>query len=439
MGDDLSSKTALVIDQGLCGEVARRLARDFGKVKYYRHWEDNLPVAASFAVGNGFPEVERIKYLFEHIDSADLIVFPDVFHPDWQIEFEKRGKRVWGSRYACRLETDRIYFKKTLKDVKLPVNPFTVVKGVEALIEHCKEHEDCWIKISEYRGDGETWHHKNYRLSQCKLDALRYWYGPLGTRIQFIVEPTVDTEIEVAYDGFSIHGQYPKMGIQGYEVKDKSYIATFQKCADMPEQVQAVNEAIAPILKKHRYANWWGTEIRVDDQGTGFFTDATTRFPMPPGELTLEAISNISEVFWHGAVGDMVELEIEKPFAVQAEIYSHVAYENWLPLEIPDKIKRWVKFIMGTNPNGPYIAPERDRAPNPSVYEPIGSVVALGDTIEEAIATLKEHAAQLDGFDIDIKLDALAENLQVIHAAEEQGIEFTSDTVPEPSVVLESE
>lgn len=436
--DDLSNKTALVYDCGLCVELALRLAREggFGRVLYFMDWKQNLPVSAKAIVGDGFDEIERVHDFFDAVPDTDIFIFPDVMNGDLQLHLEGLGKRVWGSRRAEKYELRRSLFKETLKEVGLPVNPYEVIVGIRALREYLKSHDDQWVKISTYRGDGETWHHKNYRLSSAKLDALQYWYGPVADRISFMVEEELETDTEVAYDGFSIHGQYPKLGIQGYEAKNEAYIATLMEYGEMPDQVRMVNEAFAPVLKRERYANMWGTEIRVLD-GVGYFTDATTRFPLPPGEIELELFSNLPQIMWHGSVGDLVEIEPAAKFAAQVMLYSRWAGENWQPMDIPDDARRWVKLMISSNPDGPYVCPEHKRNPLPSVNEEIGSVVGLGDTIEDAIEAVGRNLEGVGGFDVDVSLEPLATCLKSIHSAEDNGMEFTPQPVPEPAVILE--
>lgn len=436
MAEDLSNLCAVVFDAGLFAELAIRLAREkdgFGKVYYYREWKENLPVSCKMVVGDGFTPVKRVKHFHDILPEADIAIFPDVMEGDRQQFLEDIGIPVWGAKRAEDLELDRVLFKDTVKEVGLPVGPFKVIEGLTKLREHLKKHEDLWIKISWFRGDSETWHHKNYFLSQPKLDALQYWYGPTAEEITFVVEETIPTEIEVAYDGPCVHGQFPSRAIHGYESKDKAYIAHLQKYDEMPKQVRYVNECFAPLLKRAKYAQMWGTEIRVDTEGQPFFTDATTRFPLPPGFIQLELFGNLPEIIWKGANGEFVDIKSDYEFACEVILWSRWAFDNWEPVIIPKKVRQWTKLIMPCQMGSDefYICPGRERKPNPSVSEEIGSVIGLGNTIEEAAAHLKENLDEVQGYDAHGSIDALNDCLKSIHAAQEQGIEFCKQEVPE--------
>jgi len=69
-------------------------------------------------------------------------------------------------------------------------------------------------------------------------------------------------------------------------------------------------------------------------------------------------------------------------------------------------------------------------------HDQIGVVVALGDTIEEAIDNVKDYCSQVMGFDTDEQIDALQECLRRIHEGEKEGIDFKAE-VPEPASVAE--
>jgi hypothetical protein len=66
----------------------------------------------------------------------------------------------------------------------------------------------------------------------------------------------------------------------------------------------------------------------------------------------------------------------------------------------------------------------------------VGAVVALGDSIEEAIDLVKERCELVMGFDLEYKLESLMEVLQRIKAGEKEGVDFQAE-VPEPEIILE--
>ena len=238
------------------------------------------------------------------------------------------------------------------------------------------------------------------------------------------------TNIEVGYDGFCIDGEFPAFGIQGYEVKDKSLIASVQKYEDMPEEITIVNKVLSPILKEYRYRNFWSTEIRVND-GDSYLIDPCCRCPSPCTEIQMELWENLGEILWHGANGETVDQEVEAQFGVEAIIDHNGDEHGWRTIEVPDEIRRWVKLYNVCKVDGTYAIP-----PFPHSCDAIGAIVGIGDTIPEAIESLKEHVEALKDQPISVKVESLYDALEDIQGAEKKGIEFSDQPVPEPESVL---
>jgi hypothetical protein len=183
--DDISEKCCLVYDYGANLSLARRLAREFGRVLYFRPWKESEPKTSNLAVGDGFPDIERVRHFWQGVQAADLVCFPDLYDGDLQIELERQGKRVWGSRMAERLEYDRPHFLKTLQKVGLPCVEHTIITGVSNLEAylHESENENQWVKVN-LRGDDETWHHETWEGSRAKLRAMHHQYDAPGSESQ---------------------------------------------------------------------------------------------------------------------------------------------------------------------------------------------------------------------------------------------------------------
>ena len=78
------------------------------------------------------------------------------------------------------------------------------------------------------------------------------------------------------------------------------------------------------------------------------------------------------------------------------------------------------------------------RPPFPWSHATIGSVLGCGDTIEDALAMLREKAKPLEAQGLTVHTEALAEGLAAIQKEEKAGIEFTDQAVPEPAAALET-
>ena len=442
---DLSSLTCCVYDDGYNIALARRLAREFGRVRYFKQWKGTEPESVRLAVGSGYDDIERVGQFSDIINSTDLFVFPDIYDGDLQHDLEMRGKRVWGSRRAEKLEYDRALFLKTVEKVGLPVPDYEICEGIDELERFLSVNENQWVKVN-LRGDDETWHHVKWEWTERKIEAMRHRYGPIGNDITFTVVAHIDSTTEAAYDGFLVTSptgvvQFSDIGFLGYEVKNLSHILRAIPYEDFPDAVREVNDLFGPELAARYMRSAFGTEIKiVEDKGGGgqknYFLDATCRQPSPPGEIIMEQVTNLGEFFYHGAEGDLVPLEIEEEYGVQVELYSDCSKTNWCPIEFPPELERWVKltrccFRDGIN----QIIPETDVTSSPEGHERIGSVVALGKSIEEAIDNVKEYCGEVEGASVTAEVESLAEALRRIAEGEEQGIPFSNE-VPEPEIVI---
>lgn len=444
MDESLQSKTVLVYDHGNYVETAIRLTREFGRVLYFKPWKAAGPKTNDLIVGDGYDNVERVEHFFDVVNEVDLFVFPEIYDGDLQLDLERRGKRVWGSRKGEEFEYKRGLFIETLEQVGLPVSQFKKCIGVTELREYLSEHDNQWIKI-EMRGDRETWHHENIKISTPILDALAYFYGPVKELVPFWVFESVDSDIEAAYDGFlvtspELRPQFPTTAFLGYEDKNQAHIVHAVDYDQLPEEVRMVNDKFAEPLAERWFRGAFGTEIKIvselRDEGV-FFIDATCRQPSPPGEIILEQAENLGELMYYGAEGNLVEIEKSHDFGVSVNLYSDWAGSNHLPVQIPDAIRQWVKLSESYRHDGiDWVIPKIVNDPVTGRRENIGCVVALGDSIEEAIETVTQRCEELTSFDTTYQISSLGECLRRIREGEKHGIKFSNSRIPSPSTVL---
>lgn len=441
---DIKNKIVTCFDYGNDTALAERLAREFGTVNYFRQWKDSLPETLKLVAGDGLNGVKRIRNFFdpEIINQTDVFVFADIYDGDLQVHLERMGKLVFGSRMAEGFEYKRELFAKTLKELQMEVSPYTVCVGVTALEKELQAHEDLWVKVN-LRGDGETWHHENYSLSRRKLEALRYQYGAVAEMVRFTVCESIDSVIEAAYDGMMITSpsgtpQFPDIGFLGYEVKNLCHILHAIPYSSFPKAVLEVNEKFAPKLAEHNYRGFWGTEIKITEDGKNYFLDATCRASHPPTEIIQEMVANLGEFIYEGAQGNCIPLKIVKPFGVQVMLNSSWAKSNWQTVEVPEEIRHCVKLYNYCFADGAYqVIPKSVSSLTSDGSDIIGSIVALGDTIEEAIDEVKEYCNQVHGFDTENQIDALAECLRRIQEGEKEGIDFKAK-IPDPATIIDS-
>lgn len=423
--------TALVVDHGLFIPLAHRLARGFKRVLYYSPWEEGFATFNRCIVGDGFEDIERCDDVWKAKDDVDLFVFPDIQHAGLQLELERQGKAVWGSREGDSLEIVREKFHKILGKLGLEVPPHERVIGLNALRRWLEEREDQFVKISRYRGTMETKHWHDKDTSGWLFDYLALKFGPFANEVPFLVCDQIETDLEIGGDTYCVDGQFPKHMMQGWEAKDRGYLGALQKTSDMPESIAEVMDAFAPVLKQYRYRNLWSMELRLKGD-TSYFIDPCCRGPLPATGSQLEMYGNLPEIIWHGANGELVEPENTAFYAAECLVTCKVEKGFWQSVEVPDDLAQWLKLSNSCECDGRVCFPPSGDEP-----DPIGWLVALGDTPQETLDTMKEHIALLPP-NTSCDITPLADLLKEIEQAEEQGIEFTDDKLPEPAEVIES-
>jgi hypothetical protein len=417
------------VDHGLFLPIAQKLSEQCKHVYWWSPWERVGPKLEEGLVGDGFENITRVESIWDVKSKCDGFVFPDVGFGGEQKELASQGYPVWGHHGADKLETNRGLFLDTIKKLGLPLPEYEVVMGISKLRDHLKDKEDKWIKISKWRGNWETLHWRDWKHDESALDCYAYRFGPAKELIKFYVFDSIDTDIEDGIDAYNINGRYPSIVMHGTEIKDKSYLCSIQNFNDIDERLSGVSEAFAPVLESYGYQGFFSTEVRIKDD-TGYFIDPTCRAASPPSQVMTELFSNLGEIVWAGANGELVDPEPSAQFGAQALITSSRESEEWEVLDIKEEQRQWIKCGFACEIDGSLCIP-----PHP-LEQMIGWVVATGDSVEEVIDNLKKNCEAVpEGFTCDV--DSLAKAVAEWHEAEEQGIDFTKQDIPEPATVID--
>lgn len=430
----LSDLTCCVVDKGVFVHVAQHLADTFKTVYYWSPWEEAFPMVAKGIVGDGYREnLIRVSNFWDVKDETDLFVFTDVGFAGEQRELIRQGFPVWGHHGADVLETNRGKFLDTLGELGLDVPEHERIVGLTSLKEHLRGKTDKYIKISKWRGDWETFHWRSFEEDEVHLDCHAYQLGPVKELITYYVFEPIKTEIEDGTDSYCINEQWPKRCIHGMERKDKAYLCALQEMDKVHQRVREINVAFGPVLRNEfGMKGPFSTEVRLTED-KALFIDPTVRFGSPPSQIQFKLISNWAEIIWHGANGVCVEpeeAEKGKIIGAQVRIMADKEKEEWATMMIPEELKPFVCSSFSCQVNGIIRV-----APNP-LPDWMGWLTATGETIEEAIETLKERKELLpDGLDCDI--NPLANLLAEAKEAELKGVKMTNQQLPEPAEALD--
>lgn len=430
---DIKDIVCCCSDRGVFFPVAERLAREFKRVIYHRPSGECFETLQELCKGSGHDNIEFTTDFWSIKKEIDIFVFPDCKDEGEQKELEDQGIPVWGSKGVGRIEEMRGKWMKVCQDAGLPFPKTEKIVGLSNLHAYLKDHEGegLFVKISKLRGDMETWQAKTPQFVQNKLDYYTAKWGPLKEKITFYVQEPVETEIESGADSYNVWGKYPDDVILGYEKKGESYLAVVKARKDMPEAVWECAEAITPLLKERRYANFISSEVRIPKDGNGVWLDPCFRCPSPAGEEQLEMLNNFPEIVLHGAHGELVQPDWAAKFCGEAVIGSSSDRESWKSIVVPKEIRQWVKLYACAYADGVYHFPPGQDP------EAIGCAVGIGDSPEEVIDHLKELREAMKDQPVTLKIEPMADLIAEIKDAEKAGIEFSDEPLPDPEIVIQ--
>ena len=427
-GDDLSAKTVLVVCNPLFASMAERLARDFGKTYLYIPHAGSFPTINRGMVGFGLKDVELVDDVFgKHFDKVDLFCFVDLGHAALQVQLEKMGKRVFGTRNGDEMEVYREVCKKHMEGLGLPVQPWRVLKGMSALREHLKGHKDQHVKIDRWRGLMESFFAPTYEVVETKLDSIAHDMGAFKEELEFIVEDNLPDCVEIGTDTFCIDGQYPEATLIGLEIKDQFYAGQMTKFSELHPVLRRWNEAMAPMFGKYGYRCSLSNELRITEDLKDYCIDATCRAPSPPSELWQELFTNLPEIMWYGAEGIVVEPIPAAKWGVEVILKSPWAKEHTLPIDFDEKYARQIKLYNPAIVDGRryVVCQDEDKAE-------VGAVVGWGDTLEAALEHCREAGESIKAYGVSFKMGGADEASEQIEQLEKLGISpFVLDKSPE--------
>jgi hypothetical protein len=430
---DIKEVTALVFDHGLFIPLAHALAKGCKRVLYHTPAERAFNRVNEWVVGDGFEDIELCEDIWDVRNEVDLWVFPDIQHSGLQNELHRQGCAVWGSRSGDSIEIQRVKFHKLLGKLGLEVPPYVTKKGWTALREHLRHEENKYIKISKYRGNLETCHWRNWELDEDTLNSWAVEFGPVKEQIMFLVFDDIKTDLEIGGDTYCVQGKWPAVMLHGDERKDECYFGAVTEFGEMPEALQDVMDAFSPVLAEEGYCNQWSMEVRVKDDKS-YFIDPTCRGGLPSTGSQIVLWKNLPEIIWAGANGELVNPEVAEKDKFSAECLLTMKREEggWAKTRIPEELKDAMLVRNCCAVDGAVAFP-----PNDIKGDEIGWLVAKGSTMEETVERMLEYK-KLVPSGVVAHTEGLADVIKEIQAAEEKGIEFTDQEIPEPAIVVES-
>lgn len=410
----MTGKNILVYDFGIGLEHARALGRAGNTVKYYTPWGAGFPSFKSFAVGLGYKNdnVEKVLYFFEWIDWADLIFFPDVGAGDIAEYLSKTTKKpIFGAGKAEAIEQNRVMMRKKQKELGLPTQNTTIVKGLPELRKYLEKNPKKVVKIDIFREDVESFASDSYDKIKLSLNEIEVGLGPFNETFQFIAEDMIDG-IEPGFDLFFNGKEFLKPYLWGVEYKKKGYIGKFVD--KLPSPLQDVADRLTPFLQKTGYRGALSTEFRMKG-GKPYLIDTCARFAYPLSTAYGEVIKNYSDVIWAVANGQDIKIEpISQYFAI-APLYDLHARDKYVRLDFPKELSNHIKprgsAVVG---NVTYSVPPGDI---------VFVIVSWANSYDQCLKDIEKLSKDVESPELNTdSIDTLKKAIEVIDKFPENGL-----------------
>jgi len=377
----------LVIDNGLYTNLAAKMA-ETAEVAYYSSWHNSFPTSREFAPGTGLPNVERvddpITFMLE--GKASHVIVPDLYLGGFETLARQLGIPSWGCNGGSEIETDRWFLKQFLSDNNLPVGYAIQIEGIDGLAEHLQENKNKYVKVSTYRGDLETVHHRNWDASEASwFSSLKHRLGIIGKSMNFIVEDPIPDALEIGIDTFVRNGRFDIPALMGVENKDSGYFGFIVD--ELPEALGPLVSVLSGYFQQHKYQNFFSNEMRITKDGTIYMTDATCRVPSPPGGVMMAAIRNLNDVILNDETPDYGDAR----YCYEIVLKSDVVAKDFLQVEFPKKFADRYAFHNHCVRDGKVWI-----IPHDSQYVEFGSALGWGASKDDAREMCEEAADALE-------------------------------------------
>lgn len=271
---NLGEKTFLFYDaQGSYVHMAQAVVGQVKQVKYFCPWQKAFSVPMDMMPGIGLEGIDRVVDFWDELDGVDLVVFTDVGNGGMQEYIRGQGIPVFGSGSAGEIEMNRAKLKSVCQQSGIDVADYMPVRGIDNLREMLSTDDECYVKVSYWRGLCETFHHTSPFATKAWLDDISLRAGPYGQMIDFILEKPIagDPCVEIGFDTFTADGMYPDLMAFGYEAKDSAFALS---TGALPSRLMDIGKKLQPMLKTYGYRGPISIETRVTEQGD-YFVDIT--------------------------------------------------------------------------------------------------------------------------------------------------------------------
>lgn len=199
-----SAETVGIIDTNLAIDHAIALSSRF-RVLYWLANVGAFPVLQDQISGDGFKEITKVEDIGHVLENSDFILITDCYFGRLADYLRSQGVPVFGAPYEwTRIENDRVYGWKRLKEMGVGVPNGVILRGIDAVRKYIKENERegrvFYLKVSKYRGNRETGGGVLNEV-EALVSLSQAGFGPYLDDLEILVQEKCPGE-EIGFDCF---------------------------------------------------------------------------------------------------------------------------------------------------------------------------------------------------------------------------------------------
>ena len=406
--DENRKRSVGFIDTNLGIDHVIAVSKDFDTYLYI-DGGGAFPSIENNCTGDGFTGIKKVEDIGGVIDK-DLIVITDCYYGGLADYLRKKGRRVFGASLEwTRIENDRVYGWKRLKEMGVGVPKGVVVRGLDGLLNYIRKNQDgkrvFFIKISKYRGNKETGG-SVLNDSEAMTAITQAGFGPYLKDLEMLVQDRCPG-VELGFDAF-FSGDFLRPYFYTIEVKGSGTVAKVVESCAIDDLI--LNK-IKPSLVETDYRGNISFEFFYDGDRV-YVIDVCSRNPYPCSAIQSHFIKNYADVLWAIGSKQNIRLDIDKKYYAQVGVYTEEA-DTWRVIHFPNKIRDRVGFRRVVIKDGQYYFVPGDNL--------VATAVGMGDTPEEAIKEAGSIAEQIECSNSYVPADFFDKAMGVIEEVNRMG------------------
>ena len=203
----------------------------------------------------------------------------------------------------------------------------------------------------------------------------------------------------------------------GTEEKGECYVCTVKPWKEMPKGLTSMYDTLSDTLKEYQCRGMISLEARVLKKKF-YLQDPCMRFGSPPGELEMNMIKNLPDIFWYGAEGVLIEPEYDGKYGFMLNLHSDWADKHPLMIAYPEKYHKNIKFRYDSLFDGhTWILPQ-------GAGPRVAAVVTNGNNLDDCFEEAKEISSQMKGIQLEAFTRSYPIIMEKIDKFKDWGIKF---------------